>query len=160
MIGRMLAAALLAAALLAPALGAPPAWANADEPADGWGAKSPEFRQGVAALATSDYRAALAAFEHAASADPKDADAANYLGFTHRKLGDYDVAIRFYKQALALNPKHLGAYEYLGEAYLELKDLAQAKQQLAKLNDLCWLGCKEYTDLKRAVAAYESKGRK
>ena len=36
-----------------------------------------------------------------------------------------------------------------------LGDLAKAKQHLATLNSLCFLPCSEYSDLKKAVEAYE-----
>lgn len=124
---------------------------------DPWSSKSKEFRAGYEAIEKQDYRKAVEWLTQAAAADPKDADAANFLGYAHRKLGQYEDAIRFYGRALELNPKHRGALEYLGEAYLELKDLAKAKEQLAKLDKICWLGCKEYSDLKAAIREFEKK---
>ena len=56
--------------------------------------------------------------------------------------------------------KHLGAHEYIGEAYLALGELGKAKEHLARLNKLCFLGCEQYRDLKKAVEAYEKSGGK
>jgi tetratricopeptide (TPR) repeat protein len=126
---------------------------------DAWSSKSKEFRAGYEAIEQKDYRKAVEWFTRAAAADPMDADAANFLGYAHRKLGRYEEAIKFYGRALELNPKHRGALEYLGEAYLELKDLAMAKEQLAKLDKICWLGCKEYSDLKAAIREFEKKSK-
>ncbi len=120
-----------------------------------WTSKSIDFRRGYDAVEKEDYQAAVELFGKAVAADPKDADALNYLGYSHRRLGDFPTAMKYYEQALALRPKHLGAHEYLGEAYLELNNLAKAKEHLAQLDDICWLGCKEYRELKAAVRKYE-----
>jgi len=36
-------------------------------------------------------------------------------------------------------------------------NLAKAEEQLKELDRLCFLGCEEYDDLKKAVAAYRQK---
>jgi hypothetical protein len=36
-------------------------------------------------------------------------------------------------------------------------DLAKAKEHLFALDRLCFFGCEEYTDLKKAVAEYEQR---
>ena len=61
-------------------------------------------------------------------------------------------------EADAIDPKHRGAHEYLGEAYLVLGDVAKAREHLATLNKLCFLPCSQYSDLKKAVQAYEASG--
>jgi tetratricopeptide (TPR) repeat protein len=152
-LGFVLLTAVFAAPLLA-------AGGGGDSSAEEWSFKSKEFRAGHDAIGKQDFRQAIAWFSQAAAASPKDADAANYLGYAHRKLGDFESALKFYNRALELNPKHLGALEYLGEAYLELQDLPKAKDQLAKLDDICWLGCKEYRDLKAAIRDYEKKAQR
>jgi len=89
--------------------------------------------------------------------EPKNADAYNYLGYSHRKLGAKDVALGYYQKALDLKPRHLGANEYLGELYLELGDIKSAEERLDVLDWACLLGCEEYTDLKNAIEAYKAK---
>jgi tetratricopeptide (TPR) repeat protein len=117
--------------------------------------KSASFKAGVTAIKAQDYRKAIEWMTRAIAEAPKDADAYNYLGYAHRKLGDYDNALKFYGRALELDPEHRGAHEYLGEAYLELHQPEEAKKHLAALDKICWLGCEEYRDLKKAVASYE-----
>lgn len=101
------------------------------------------------------YEDAIPLLEKALKADPKNADALNYLGYSHRKLGRTDEALDYYQQALAINPKHRGANEYLGELYLELKQLNKAEERLAVLSTAC-NACEEYLELKEKVEAFRN----
>jgi tetratricopeptide (TPR) repeat protein len=89
--------------------------------------------------------------------NPRDADAWNYLGFCHRKLGKNQEALGYYDKALKLNPKHKGAREYLGELYLNMGDLPKAEEQLAILRSLCPSGCEELEDLEADIADYKAR---
>jgi tetratricopeptide (TPR) repeat protein len=102
-----------------------------------------------------DYDAAIPLLEKALSKDPKNADALNYLGFSHRKLGHTDQALGYYQQALAIDPKYRGANEYLGELYLELKQLDKAEERLKVLSTAC-NACEEYVELKEKVEAFKN----
>ena len=42
----------------------------------------------------------------------------------------------------------------LGESYLVQGDLAKADEQLSALEQICLIPCKEYDDLKRAIAGF------
>ncbi len=86
----------------------------------------------------------------------RDADALNYLGFCHRKLGKYPEALSYYQRALTVNHKHKGANEYLGELYLLMKNLPKAEEQLAILKGLCPAGCEELEDLEADIADYKA----
>ncbi|MCF8468135.1 MAG: tetratricopeptide repeat protein [Sneathiella sp.] len=119
--------------------------------------QSAEFTAGKADIDAGKWEAAIAAFTKVTVAEPKNADAFNYLGYANRKMKNYDAAFAAYKQALAINPDHRGANEYIGEAYLQIGDLKMAEQHLAKLDDLCFFGCAEYTMLKRAVEDFKAK---
>ena len=90
---------------------------------------------------------------------PDSADLHNELGFTHRRLRRMDKAFEHYRRALELDPQHRGAHEYIGEAYLMVNNLPKAKEHLAALDKLCFFGCSEYTELKKAIAAYEAKAK-
>lgn len=118
-----------------------------------------DYSRAVKAVKQGDFRTAVRLLERVVVRDGGNADAFNYLGFSHRKLGDLERAMKFYRKALAIDPKHKGAHEYIGEAYLEKNELAKAKEHLAKLDGICWLGCEEYDDLKAAVKRYEAKRR-
>ena len=86
----------------------------------------------------------------------RDADALNYLGFCHRKLGKYQEALGYYQRALGVNPKHKGANEYLGELYLKMNNLAKAQEQLTILKGLCPTGCEELEDLEADIADFKA----
>jgi Flp pilus assembly protein TadD len=119
--------------------------------------KNKDLAQAAALVDKGSYAEALPLLEKAVAAEPKNADAYNYLGFSHRKLGDTKAALGFYRKALEIKPKHLGANEYLGELYLELGDLKKAEERLAVLDTACFFGCDEYSDLKKAIKAYKKR---
>lgn len=98
------------------------------------------------------YLEAILPLHSAEKVSQNDADIKNLLGFVHRKIGELDVAGGYYKSALEINPKHKGALEYQGELFLMRGDKVAAKANLAKLDKICWLGCSEYDDLKKAIA--------
>lgn len=92
--------------------------------------------------------------------DTGNADWHNLMGYSHRKATNPDLATaeHHYDEALRLNPKHRGALEYSGELYLMKGELPKAEARLAALDKLCTLPCEEYTDLKKAIAAYKANG--
>ena len=118
-----------------------------------WAKLDPEFAAGKRALLAEDWDGAIAVLKSAALRDPRNADIQNYIGYAYRRLRQLGPAIGHYQQALMLNPRHRSAHEHLGEAHLVLGDPATAEQHLAHLEDICLIGCEEYNDLKRAIAA-------
>ena len=118
-----------------------------------------DYSRASAAIDSRDYPRAIALLEKVVARQSRNADAYNLLGYSHRKLGDFQTAMTFYAKALRIEPSHKGAHEYIGEAYLETGNLSKAKEHLAKLDDICFLPCGEFTDLKKAIAAYEAKQR-
>tara|TARA_B100000575_G_scaffold33744_1_gene22702 strand:+ start:576 stop:1037 length:462 start_codon:yes stop_codon:yes gene_type:complete len=81
----------------------------------------------------------------------KQADKFNLLGFTARKSGDLEKARAYYHRALEIDPKHVRALEYQGELFLQLGKLADAKQNLEKIQRICWLPCDEEKQLEEAI---------
>jgi tetratricopeptide (TPR) repeat protein len=120
-----------------------------------WAILDPEFAAGKKALVAEDWDAAIATLKSAALRDPRNADIQNYIGYAYRRLRQLGPAIGHYQQAVMLNPRHRSAHEHLGEASLVLGDPTAAEQHLAALEDICLIGCDEYDDLKRAIAAYK-----
>lgn len=94
--------------------------------------------------------------------DTGNADWNNLMGYSLRKAAapDFVGAEKFYNEALRIDPSHRGALEYSGELYLMTNQLTKAEQRLAALDKACTFGCKEFTDLKNAVARYKSNGNK
>lgn len=110
------------------------------------------------AIESQDWNAAIEALNKAVAANPRSADAHNWLGFAHRKKGNYQAAFDAYAEALRLDPRHKSAHEYVGEAYLATGQLAKAEVHLAELSRLCSpIPCEELQQLKRAVAEYRKK---
>lgn len=117
---------------------------------------SANFKKGKSAVQSEQYETAIQHLLKASYESPKNADIFNLLGFSHRKLGNYDRSLDYYNKALALNPKHRGANEYIGELYLQTNKLEEAEKHLKILDKVCWFGCKEYDELKEAIAKYKA----
>ena len=110
------------------------------------------YNDAVALIAAEKYQEAILPLQSAEKSAQNDADIQNLLGFVHRKTGKLDSAGGYCQRALEINPKHKGALEYQGELFLMRGDKDAAKANLAKLDKICWLGCSEYDDLKKAIA--------
>jgi Flp pilus assembly protein TadD len=150
----LLAAAVAAAAAFA----VPAARADADtSPAPAGVPANPDLEAGKAAIRAQNWKGAADAFGKAVARDPRNADAQNWAGYAYRKLGNLDLAFKYYNEALRLEPRHRGAHEYIGEAYLMKGDVAKAKEHLASLDRICFFGCEELDDLKKAIAEFEQK---
>ena len=122
----------------------------------------PALTAARAAIERKDWAGAQSGLKQALAANPNQADYHNLYAYSLRKGPNPDMAMVFnhYAEALRIDPKHRAAHEYSGEAYLVVGDLPKAKQHLAALDRLCTFGCEEYTDLKKAVAQYESTGKR
>lgn len=137
---------------LASAAGDPPA-PKPDAPKDA------VLERYTAASQKQDWPAAAAALEEGLQKSPNNADYHNLLAYSIRKGPNPDMSKVFqhYNEALRIDPKHKNAHEYLGEAYLMVGNVAKAKEHLAQLDKLCLFGCSQYSDLKKAIGAYEAK---
>jgi len=122
-------------------------------------AGSAELVRAEAAVKAGRYRDAIRSLTVVVSEEPRNADAHNYLGYAHRKLGEFPAALKHYEQALAIDPNHRGANEYLGELHLQMNDLPKAEAQLEKLSRICFLGCEELDELRAAVEQFRKTGK-
>ena len=145
---------VLALTLASPAMGAGSS-SSSRQPATP-SARSTDYDTGVKAVKSGDYQRALSLLHQVVQAEPRNADAWNYIGFSERNLGHFDQSMAAYQKALAISPNHRGANEYAGELYLKLGDQEKARQHLAKLQSVCPTGCSEYDDLKKAVEVYQA----
>jgi Tfp pilus assembly protein PilF len=134
-----------------------------DAPSSNWSssgkAEDPAVKTAKGAIAAGDYASAQLGLKVALASDPGNADLHNLYAYSLRKGANPDMQLVFkhYNEALRIDPKHRGAQEYIGEAYLMTGNLAKAKEHLAALDKICFFGCAEYDELKKAVAAYEAK---
>ncbi len=116
------------------------------------------FQEGKKAVQEQNWKKAVDRLEKFVTANPGDADARNYLGYSYRKLGFMEHAFLHYNEALKINPKHKHAHEYIGEAYLMVDKVKEAEQHLAELSKLCSpIPCEEQKQLKQAIDDYKKK---
>ena len=129
------------------------ATAPATDPATtGWNFPSVEegrrsFADAVGLLNQARYEEALGALERTQAAVGPHPDVLTYMGFANRRLGRFDQSFAYYSEALRIDPDNLGVNEYLGELYIQLGDMPRARQQLARLDDLCAYGCAQREEL-------------
>ena len=153
---RPLIIALLALPLAAMAAGDTDSSSTASAPAD------PVLQPFGAATSRKDWPAAAAVVRDALAKTPDNADYHNLYAYAVRKgeNPNMDLVFNHYHEALRINPRHRGAHEYIGEAYLLVGNVGKAKEHLGRLDQLCFFGCDEYRDLKRALADHEAKQRR
>jgi tetratricopeptide (TPR) repeat protein len=122
-------------------------------------ARDPVLEKVSAATRKQDWSGAQGVLKEALAANPGNANYHNLYAYSVRKAANPDMNLVFkhYNEALRLDPKHKGAHEYIGEAYLMVGNVAKAKEHLGQLDKLCFFGCSEYTDLKKAIAEHEAK---
>jgi tetratricopeptide (TPR) repeat protein len=80
-----------------------------------------------------------------------NADVANLIGYSSRKLGRYDDSKLWYERALAADPAHARTWSYYGMWHAEQGNLLKARDYLAKVETLCGTRCREYTELKGVI---------
>lgn len=122
---------------------------------DSGASSSDQYVEAQRKVQAMDYDGAIPLLEGLLRKEPGNADALNYLGYSHRKLGNTSKALAYYLQALANEPEHLGANEYLGELYLEMGNLPKAEERLAVLQGVC-SGCMEEAELAEKIAAFKA----
>jgi len=142
------------AAALCLALATTPAMVHADGGSNDRPPTS-EYSLAKQAMDDGDYGVAIDKLTRLHEAEPNDADVLNLLGYGYRRIGNFDQSRGYYLQALAIDPEHRGANAYLGELYLETGKLDKAEERLKVLDEDCWLGCSEYTELKESIAKYK-----
>ena len=158
MLSNLFLAVGLTLALVSPAMAA--GSSSTSRPSAPPRAQPSDYDLGVKAVQAGDYQRALALLQKVVQAEPFNADAWNYVGFSHRKLKQFDQSLVAYQKALAINPDHRGANEYLGELYLMTGEPEKARERIAKLQSVCPGGCEEYDDLRKAIEAYQSAQKK
>src|SRR5262249_13374709 len=81
-----------------------------------------------------------------------NADVANLIGYSSRKLGRYDDSKLWYERALAADPNHTVTWSYYGMWHAEQGNLLKAKEYLTKVASLCGnTSCREYRMLKGLI---------
>src|SRR3546814_11806249 len=99
-------------------------------------------------LEAEDCAAAAALIEKLAERLPDSPEVYSYLAYTYRKLGQEDAALAHYQRALFLEPGRRDLRAELGALYLARGNVREAEAQLAEIDRLCFLSCREYRALK------------
>jgi tetratricopeptide (TPR) repeat protein len=111
------------------------------------------MKQGETLLAQGKYVEADDALETALAVDPKNRAAFTVMARVAIKEKLFGQAIHLTNKALLLEPTDRDALAVQGEAMVELGALPRAKENLAKLQQLCGnAGCPELAVLSTAIA--------
>lgn len=106
---------------------------------------------GKAALGAGQYDAAIDALETALAVDPKNRQAFMVLAEVARKQGLPGKAVRYYREALLIEPNDVVALAGQGQALVQRGALAKARENLARIGQLCAMTCTEQTALAAAI---------
>lgn len=109
-----------------------------------------EYRAARQLIIHGHYKAGIAAM-HAIGHD-ENADVANYIGYSYRKLGDYKDSKIWYEKALAADPNHVRTWSYYGMWQMEQGNRLKALDDLQKVELICGnTSCEAYRELKAVI---------
>ena len=108
--------------------------------------------EGVALASAQKYDDAINAFESALAVDPRNRTAFVQLAHVAQKQGLPGKAIRFYREALLIEPNDVGALAGQGDALIQKGAVAKARENLARIKQLCVATCAEQDKLAAAIA--------
>ncbi|ANW03960.1 tetratricopeptide repeat protein [Bradyrhizobium icense] len=80
-----------------------------------------------------------------------NADVANLIGYSYRKLGDYSLSQVWYERALKADPSHVLTWQYYGLWQIEQGNRDQASYHLTRIAAICGTACEEYKSLAAAL---------
>lgn len=118
------------------------------------GIEDPAFARGYrAAWSTiydrNDYSGAIEQLRALGHDD--NANVANLIGYSYRKLGDYKLSQVWYERALKTDPNHVLTWQYYGLWQIEQGNRDQAQYHLGRIAAICGTGCEEYRSLAAAL---------
>jgi tetratricopeptide (TPR) repeat protein len=116
--------------------------------------EDPAFVQGYRdAYATiydrHDYAAAIEQLKALGHED--NANVANLIGYSYRKLGDYKLSQVWYERALKVDPNHVLTWQYYGLWQIEQGNRDSAQYHLSRIAAICGTDCAEYRSLAAAL---------
>jgi tetratricopeptide (TPR) repeat protein len=80
-----------------------------------------------------------------------NADVANLIGYSSRKLGRYGDSKIWYEKALAADPRHARTWSYYCMWHSEQGNTLKALDYLATVRSICGTECREYVELKGVI---------
>jgi tetratricopeptide (TPR) repeat protein len=120
-----------------------------------------DFQQGYRAAYAAiydrnDYAAAVGQLKRLGRDD--NANVANLIGYSYRKLGDYKLSQAWYERALKTDPNHVLTWQYYGLWQIEQGNRDQAQYHLNRIAAICGTGCDEYRSLAAALESQPGTG--
>ncbi len=115
-----------------------------------------EYRNGLAALQSKDFKAAKRHFDKVIAVAPGDANVQYLAGLSRSGLEDWKGSRRYYEKAVKLNGDLIGAHQELGVAHAKAGDRAKADAILTGLRAKakeCAAACSRAAELKAAIDA-------
>ncbi|HEY0461255.1 MAG TPA: tetratricopeptide repeat protein [Pyrinomonadaceae bacterium] len=118
------------------------------------------FDEATAPFAAGDYKTALAAYEKAATLDPKWYEAALYTGDTYYAMKDYDKAGVWFAKAIAIDPNRETAYRYWADGLaVNGKEKEAVERYLEAIvaepySSAAWRGLTQYAQRKNIKLAH------
>jgi len=106
---------------------------------------------GETQLAAGDVQAAVDSFEAALVIEPGHSNIYVHLAEAARSDGLQGKAIRYYREALKYDPENVAAISGEGEALAEKGAIDNARELLARVQDLCGGECIQATELAAAI---------
>ncbi len=97
----------------------------------------------------NDYAAAIEQLKALGHDD--QANVANLIGYSYRKLGDYKLSQIWYERALKTDPNHVLTWDYYGLWQIEQGNRDQAEYHLSRIASICGTDCEEYRSLAAAL---------
>ena len=97
----------------------------------------------------NDYAAAIEQLKALGHDD--QANVANLIGYSYRKLGDYKLSQIWYERALKADPNHVLTWNYYGLWQIEQGNRDQAEYHLRRIAAICGTDCAEYRSLAAAL---------
>ena len=110
------------------------------------------LKAGEAAMVAGNYAAAEDQLETALAVDPKNRAAFIAMARNAEKQKLFGKAIKLTRKALVLEPTDRDAIAVQGEAMVQLGAIPRAKENLAKLTQLCGATCPQVSQLSAAIA--------
>ena len=107
---------------------------------------------GIEEVAAGRLESATDAFESALAVDPRNRAAYVELASVAKKQGLPGKAIRMYREALLIEPNDVIALSGQGEAFVQRGAVTKAKENLARIANLCGNACPEQARLADVIA--------
>lgn len=111
------------------------------------------MREGEAAFVQGDFKKAIAAYEMALQSDPKQYEAALFLGDVYFKQKKIEQAGQWFAKAIAIDPDHETAYRYWGDALMMVEGKKEESRGqfieaiiAAPYNRRAWVGLMQWAD--------------